>query len=114
MTFESEAVRHSRLLRPFSTKRLDAALWHVETTASGIYQRKLKILIEPPATANEWQAELEQLCAELEILATEYCPQAYDRLTVLHRSAEQDYERAIDAMLRILQGINAETPAVAS
>lgn len=108
MAAESEALQYSRLLRPYSVKRLDKALWHVETTAAGIYQRKLRLLIDPPVGAPEWQCELEAIQAELEALATLHCPDAWDAVGVLIRSAPADYDRAVDAMHKVLLGINAE------
>lgn len=114
MAFESEAVRHSRLLRPYSTKRLDTALWHVETTASGIYQRKLKLLIDSPVNVAEWQHELEAIQHDLEFLATDYCPAAWEKLGLLIQSAPADFERAVDAMHKVLLGINAESIAEAA
>jgi hypothetical protein len=105
----SEAVQYSRLLRPYSTKRMDGALWYVEATAGGIYQRKLKLLIDPPADPATWQSELELIQNDLQTLA-EQCEDAWRKIGLLIKSAPGDYERAITAMTRVLQGISAGGP----
>jgi hypothetical protein len=65
----SEAGEYSRLLRPYSSRRLTHALYQVEATAASITQAKLRLLIDPPFDAAEWQFELEELQAMLETLA---------------------------------------------
>lgn len=107
---DSEAVQYSRLLRPFSTRRLDEALYHVEATAGSITSRKQKLLVDTPTTAAEWRFELAELRNELDTLA-EYCGDARRKLEALDRSAEGDYARAIDAMTKMLRGIAAEGQA---
>lgn len=109
---ESEAVQYARLLRPFSIKRMDSALFHVEASAALINKRKLAMLVDPPVDAPTWAGELERLQGDLEVLA-EQCEEAWEKLGLLIRSAPADYERAIDAMTKILHGINATTPPLA-
>lgn len=106
MAFESEAMQYSRLLRPYSLKRMAGALWYVEARAGGISNRKNELLIEPPVDAAEWQGQLEAMQNDLEILA-EQCEEAHKKLGLLIRSAPADYERAVDAMHKVLLGINA-------
>lgn len=104
----SEAVAYSRLLRPYSLKRMEGALWYVEARAGGIFTRKMKLLVDPPSDPAEWAFELTQFQNDLEILS-EQCEEAWEKLALLIRSAPADYERAIDAMTRMLQGISVST-----
>jgi hypothetical protein len=62
----SEAGEYSRLIRPYSSRRLTHALYQVEATAASITQAKLRLLIDPPFDAAEWQFELETLQGMLE------------------------------------------------
>jgi hypothetical protein len=90
---------------------MDGALYHVEASAALINKRKLALLIEPPVDAALWANELERIQVDLEILADQ-CREAHTKLGLLIRSAPADYERAIDAMTRVLQGIAfSELPA---
>jgi hypothetical protein len=105
----SEAVAYSRLLRPYSVKRLSGAVYHVNATANTIDKTVTRLLIDTPVDAAEWTFELAQLQNMLETLS-EQCEQAWTKLDLLARSAEGDYERAITAMTRVLQGISAVGP----
>lgn len=109
---EAEAVQYARLLRPFSVKRMAEALWYVEARAGGISNRKMELLVDPPVDAPTWSHELGRLKVELEVLA-EQCEEAWHLLSDLERTAEADYARAIDAMTKVLHGINATTPPLA-
>lgn len=105
---DSEAVSYARLLRPYDINRLDLALFHVEATAGSVRSRKLNMFLKPPPDAPGWQFELEQIRNDLLVLAEEYVPLAVSRLDALIRSAPADYQRAVDAMHKVLLGINAE------
>lgn len=109
---EAEAVQYARLLRPFSVKKMDTALFHVEASAALINNLKMALLVDPPVDAPTWSHELGRLKVELEILA-EQCEEAWHLLGDLERTAEADYSRAIDAMTKVLQGISATTPPLA-
>jgi hypothetical protein len=104
----SEAGEYSRLLRPYSSRRLTHALYQVEATAASITQAKLRLLIDPPFDAAEWQFELETLQGMLETLA-EQAELAHTRLGLMWSSAPGDYERGLRAATRLLQGISAVT-----
>lgn len=109
-----QAIAHSRLLRPFSTRRLSQALYHVNTAAGTLHQRETRLLIDTPNDPDEWTFELTQLQNELDTLA-DYCVDARSRLDVLVKSAHADHGRALDAMVAVLRGMSppevAEAPA---
>lgn len=109
MAVVSREIAFSRLLRPFSTKRLSDALYHVQATGHGIDQRLMRLLINPPATPELWEFELDQIAGELWSLA-DYCEKAQARVRLLARSASRDYEVAVDAMTATLKGL-AESEA---
>lgn len=99
------AIEHSRLLRPFSTRRLSDALYHVSSTAGDVRQRETRLLVDTPTDPDEWVFELTQIQNALACLA-EYCDEAHDRLDTLVRSAHVDYGRAVDAMVLVLRGMS--------
>lgn len=99
------AIAHSRLLRPYSTRKLSDALYHVNTAANGIHQRELALLIETPVQPEEWLFALGEIKTDLHVL-TDYCRDAWRRLSELERSAHGDYDRALQAMVAVLRGLS--------
>lgn len=113
MHHPSEAVAYSRLLRPYSTARLDRALWYVESNAGSIRNRKLLLLLEPPVDPDRWVFELQQIQNDLETLS-EQCEDAWRRIDLLKRSAPGDYERAVTAMRAMLVGMSEAPTQIAA
>jgi agmatine/peptidylarginine deiminase len=106
----TQAIAHSKLLRPYSPRRFSDALYHVTAAAAAINGRHTALLLDMPADPDAWRFELAQLRNELETLA-ESCHEAWERLWLLDDQADGDYQRAIDAMALILGGMSEPVAA---
>jgi uncharacterized LabA/DUF88 family protein len=99
-----QAIAHSQLLRPFSGKRLTLALYNVEQSGVQIADARQRLLIEMPTDPDVWAHRLTEIMNSLATLA-EQCEDAWERIDLLVKSADVDYERALDAMVCVLRGV---------
>lgn len=97
-------MEHARLLRPFPTRALHRALYHVEQDAATVSKHLLRLMVDTPSLPEDWSGELHALADELESLA-ERCLEARLVVVGLARGAEGDFRRATDAMLAVLRGM---------
>ncbi len=96
----SELARYGRMLRPFPTRQLSDALYHVEAHANGMTQVLRNLLIDPPQTAEPWLEALYALLDGLDglILAASEARAPLERMI---DTADADAERAAVAMRAI-------------
>jgi hypothetical protein len=100
------AAEHSRLLRPFPVRRLhDRVLYQVLAEGNDLSRQVRALLIEPPATADEWRDALWRIGMSLETLA-DACDAAGSGVLELVDSADADHARAVEAMVCVLRGLN--------
>jgi hypothetical protein len=97
-------VRCAALLRPFSTRRLSQILGPVQAHAVSLERALQQLLIQPPATPEDWRFELDQIETGLWGIA-EHCRLAAPRVHDLMRDADRDYELAVRAMRMMLSGL---------
>jgi hypothetical protein len=93
----SEWLRYGRMLRPFPTRRLVDALYHVESDAASLSAIVQNLLIEPPQTAAPWCEALYYALDCLDSLA-ERVQEARPALERMIDTADADAARAATAM----------------
>jgi uncharacterized protein Yka (UPF0111/DUF47 family) len=103
----SVEVRHARLLKPFSTRRLRDALYHVQADADAIRHEVERLLREPPTTPEPWTESLFRL-ADLLASLVERCEEAMPKVDRLAEEAPADFRRAVTAMEHMLAGLREE------
>lgn len=109
----TQAVRYSRLIRPFPVKKLADALYHVEADAASISDTLQALYRDPPLTADDWVATLDRLDMLLRSLQAR-CGDAIPVLGDLVDRAEGDHERGVRALAAILKNMPREEPAAAA
>jgi hypothetical protein len=98
-----ELQRYGRMLRPFPTRRLVDALYHVEAEGAALTRVLQNLLIEPPQTAEPWSEALYYVLDCLDGI----CERAIEARPQIERmidTADVDAERAAVA-LRALTGL---------
>lgn len=100
----SVAVQYGRLLRPFPVKRLADGLYHVQADASAIMATLDALQREPPGSPEEWVEALDGLDVLLASLSGR-CGDARPLLDQMAQSAHADFQRAVDAMVMVLRGL---------
>lgn len=103
----STEVRYARLLRPFSTRRLQDALYHVLADSAAISHELERLLREPPTTPEPWTESLFRL-ADLLASLVERCEDAMPKVDRLAEDAPGDFRRAVTAMEHMIAGLRDE------
>lgn len=104
MAAASTELRYARLLKPFPTKRLADALYHVNAESAGISQELQRLLQNPPTTPEPWSDALWRLETALHLLI-ERCDEVLPVIVRMAEDAEPDFRRAVRAMEAILIGL---------
>jgi hypothetical protein len=100
----SAEVSYARLLRPFPARRLRDVLWQVQANAAAVSTHVERLMIEPPASAEDCRFELDHLRGLLFTLAAA-CGEADPALGGLGCDADRAYRVAEDAVRVILEGL---------
>jgi Cdc6-like AAA superfamily ATPase len=106
-TVDEQFVAYSRLVRPFPTRRLRDSLYQTLAGAASIQHRADMLLMDPPVTADEWTDALYEIGNLLETLA-DACDDALPMLKRLVEQAPGDHRRALDALVTMVRGLQAE------
>jgi hypothetical protein len=99
-----QAMAHSKLLRPYSPRRLTQALYGVDQIAGSLANAQTRLLVDMPVLPEAWISELDRLQTDL-FLLVEASREAWKALEGLKRSAPADYGRALDAVVCVLRGL---------
>jgi hypothetical protein len=100
----STEVRYAGLLRPFSTRRLEDALYYVQTDAGTIRAEVDRLCRRPPTAPEPWTESLFRL-SDLVASLIERCEEALPLLDRLAEDAPGDFRRAVRAMEHMLIGL---------
>lgn len=100
----SVAVQYARLLKPFPTKRLERALWHVQAEAIDLERTLHQILVDPPVTPEDWRYQMDKIDGLLWSLV-ERCWEAKPRIELLARDADRAYDVTVRAAESMLAGL---------
>lgn len=103
----SQEVRYARLLRPFSPRRVNEALYHVMAESGSIYEAVQGLLIEPPTLPEQWVFEIAHIRDMLALLANR-CADAEPLLRHIEDAADRDFQRAVDAQVAIMRGLSQQ------
>jgi hypothetical protein len=101
--------RYGRMLRPFPTRRLVDALYHVDAEAITLDRIVKNLLIDPPQTAEPWCEALYYLLDCLDGI----CERAIEARAQIERmidTADVDAERAAAAMRAIVSVLAPPCP----
>lgn len=107
------ATQQARMVRPFPTKALADALYHVEADSHEISQQLFAVLADPPRMLEEWLAALERMEAAVVSLQAR-CGDVLPVLAGMVDRADGDWQRALDALVAIFAAIKAEPLAEAA
>jgi hypothetical protein len=106
-TVDEQFVAYSRLVRPFPARRLRDSLYQTLAGAASIQHRADMLLMDPPVTVEDWVAALHEIGTQLETLA-DACDEALPRLARLVEQAPGDHRRGLDALVKMIRGLQAE------
>jgi hypothetical protein len=99
----NDLMRYARMIKPFPTRRLAEALYHVEADVGLIHRLATNAQIQPPTTPDVWYETLEHILEclwSLELRIKEAVPM----IVALQDTADVDYERSISAITAIMRG----------
>jgi hypothetical protein len=106
-TVDEQFIAHSRLVRPFPTRKLRDSLYQTLAGAASIQHRADMLLMDPPISVNEWTSALHEIGCALETLA-DACDEALPKIARLVEQAPGDHRRGLDALIALVRGLQAE------
>jgi hypothetical protein len=104
-----ELQRYGRMLRPFPTRRLADALYHVEAEGAALTRVLQNLLVEPPQTAEPWSEALYYVLDCLDGIC-ERAMEARPQIERMIDTADVDAERAAAAMRAIVSVLAPPCP----
>jgi hypothetical protein len=106
-TVDQRFAAYSKLLRPFPVRKLRDSLYQTLAGAASIQHQADMLLMDPPASPQEWTDALHQIGCQLETLA-DACDDALPMIGRLIEQAPGDHRRALDALVALVRGLQAE------
>jgi hypothetical protein len=106
-TVDERFSAYSRLIRPFPCRKLRDSLHQTLAGAASIQHRADMLLMDPPLTPDEWTGALVEIGNQLQTLANA-CDDALPMLERLMEQAPGDHRRALDALVAMVRGLQAE------
>jgi len=97
-------VQFARLIQPFPLRRLSNILYPVQADAAALGLRLDRLLIDPPATPEDWRFELQTIATHLWSIA-DNARSAGPPLEGLMDRADADFEVALRAVRAMLSGL---------